>query len=227
MSCLGPHCGWTWLEGFNQRKIHTMTTNVIPCTPSTRNTTVLVPTTFAHEIFGTIRALMLDGTPWFIGKGVCDALGYANSRDALAAHLEDDEKGVAICATPGGRQSQTVISESGLYALILRSNKPEARPFRKWLTSSVLPSIRQHGGYLTGQEGLSPALVATLHKTIKENALPALRYYDKLTEHDHWKSQTRCRASAEWAIQETALKFDLPVSLVEKLTMQGVSALEA
>ncbi|WP_149425270.1 BRO-N domain-containing protein [Oryzomicrobium terrae] len=171
-----------------------------------------------------VRAFSRDGEPWLIAKDVAQILGYRDA-EKMVRNLDDDEKDTQIVGTLGGDQVVLIINESGLYSAILRSRRKEAKRFKKWVTSTVLPSIRQHGGYLAGQESLSPTLVAALHKTIRENALPALRYYDRQTEHDHWKSPARSQASSEWAIQEAALKFDLPVSLMEKLVDQGVSAL--
>jgi prophage antirepressor-like protein len=171
-----------------------------------------------------VRALSRDGEPWFIAKDVAQILGYRDA-EKMVRNLDDDEKDTQIVGTLGGDQAVLIINESGLYSAILRSRREEAKRFKKWVTSTVLPSIRQHGGYFAGQESLSPTLVRTLHKTIRENALPALRYYEKLTEHDYWKSPARRQASDEWAIQEAALKFDLPVMLMKKLTDQGVSAL--
>ena len=101
-----------------------------------------------------VRVVMY-GTPqaaWFVAKDVCDILGYANSRKALADHLDDDEKDVTICYTPGGNQNVNIISESGLYCLILRSNMPKAIEFRKWVTGTVLPQIRATGSYTMNPE---------------------------------------------------------------------------
>lgn len=99
--------------------------------------------------FGThaVRVIVKDGAPWFVAKDICDTLGYSNSRKTLADHLDDDEKGVTNSDTLGGSQKLTIINESGLYALVLRSRKPEARKFAKWVTSEVLPAIRKTGGY--------------------------------------------------------------------------------
>lgn len=169
---------------------------------------------------------MKDGEPWFVAKDVADVLGYREAKD-MTRNLDDDEKGAHILPTLGGDQEVLIINESGLYTAILKSRRKEAKRFKKWVTSTVLPSIRKHGGYVIGQEELSDGLIAGLYKTIRENALPALRYYDKLTEHDHWKSGFRRQASSEWAIQEAALKFDLPVSVMARLANQGVSALSA
>ena len=94
-----------------------------------------------------VRVVMLGDppTPWWVAKDVCDILGYSNSRKALADHLDDDEKGVTICYTPGGEQNMNVINESGLYCLILRSNMPKAKEFRKWVTTTVLPQVMRKG----------------------------------------------------------------------------------
>lgn len=93
-----------------------------------------------------IRVEVIDGEPWFVAKDVCDALTLENSRKATAS-LEDDEKGVSPVVTPSGTQQMTTINESGLYNLIFQSRKPEAKKFRKWVTSEVLPSIRKTGKY--------------------------------------------------------------------------------
>lgn len=94
----------------------------------------------------TVRVVTQNNQPWFVATDVATTLGYRNAPDA-SRHLDDDEKGTQIVRTLGGDQKLTVISESGLYALVLRSRKPEARKFAKWVTSEVLPSIRQTGGY--------------------------------------------------------------------------------
>ena len=95
-----------------------------------------------------VRTVIKGGEPWWVLKDVCAVLGLSNSR-MIAERLDEDEKGVSRIYTPGGNQQMTVVNESGLYSVILRSDKPNARPFRKWVTSEVLPSIRRHGGYLT------------------------------------------------------------------------------
>ena len=110
-----------------------------------------------------LRAIVRDGEPWFVAKDVCRVLGTA-TKD-LPSILEDDEKGIDIIDTPGGNQRMTMINESGLYSLILRSRKPEAKAFKKWVTSEVLPAIRKTGGYIpvneedTDQEILARALL--------------------------------------------------------------------
>ncbi len=102
-----------------------------------------------------VRTVQRDGEPWFVLKDVCAVLGISKYRDT-ADRLDEDERGSARVDTLGGAQDMTIINESGLYNVILRSDKPEARPFRKWVTSEVLPSIRKTGGYISGQDSLSP-----------------------------------------------------------------------
>ena len=114
-----------------------------------------------------VRTVMIDDAPWFVAKDVCSALGIQNHKDSVAKSLDDDEKGVEKIYSLGGVQETIVINESGLYTLIMRSNKPEAKRFRKWVTSEVLPSIRK-----TGQYGNSPELISRLSKI--ENALEGL-----------------------------------------------------
>ena len=111
---------------------------------------------FANPTFGSIRTLNIDGEPWFVGKDVADILGYTNPRDALAKHVDDEDKNtVAICDGTPGNPNTTVINESGLYSLVLSSKLPTAKKFKRWVTSEVLPAIRKHGGYVAGQEHMS------------------------------------------------------------------------
>lgn len=99
-----------------------------------------------------IRTLTIDGEPHFVGKDVAEVLGYKNTKDALIRHVDDDDKRGSQITTPSGRQTMTVISESGLYSLILSSKLPTAKKFKHWVTSEVLPAIRKHGGYLTDEK---------------------------------------------------------------------------
>lgn len=97
-----------------------------------------------------VRTVQIDGEPWFVLTDVCRELEISNSRMA-ADRLENDEL-MSVKLTSGGqRREMTIVNESGLYTVILRSDKPQAKPFRKWVTSEVLPSIRKHGAYMTEQ----------------------------------------------------------------------------
>lgn len=93
-----------------------------------------------------IRVQMKDGEPWFVAKDVCDALTIGNSRDAVN-RLDDDEKAMSVLPTQFGDKEMNLVSESGLYNLIFQSRKPEAKAFRKWVTSEVLPTLRKTGRY--------------------------------------------------------------------------------
>ncbi|MCW2900122.1 MAG: phage antirepressor protein [Streptosporangiaceae bacterium] len=93
-----------------------------------------------------IRTVVRDGEPWFVGRDACDLLALADLQSSLRL-LDDDEKGRHSVPTPGGDQQMTVISESGLYSLILRSRRPEAKAFKRWITHDVLPALRQTGRY--------------------------------------------------------------------------------
>jgi prophage antirepressor-like protein len=103
------------------------------------------PTIFQSEST-QLRVVTIDGEPWFIAADVCAALELGNNRQATV-RLDDDERGVILTDTPSGQQQMTIINESGLYSLILGSRKPEARKFKKWVTSEVLPAIRKTGRY--------------------------------------------------------------------------------
>ncbi|CAI3329927.1 phage antirepressor KilAC domain-containing protein [Enterococcus cecorum] len=96
-----------------------------------------------------VRTVEIENEPWFIGKDVAKILGYSNPRDAINKHVDDEDKGVAKCDTLGGKQDLIIINESGLYSLILSSKLPNAKKFKRWVTSEVLPTIRKHGAYLT------------------------------------------------------------------------------
>jgi prophage antirepressor-like protein len=105
---------------------------------------------FKNEQFGEIRTMVdKKGEPWFVGKDVAKMLGYKKSRNALMAHVDADDKKDALIQGPlGGPQNMTIINESGLYSLILASKLPQAKAFKRWVTSEVLPQIRKTGGYI-------------------------------------------------------------------------------
>lgn len=121
---------------------------------------------FSSEEFGDIRAIEIDNEPWFVGKDVAEALGYSNTRDALATHVSDEDKNtVVISDGKRGNPNQTVINESGLYALIFGSKLESAKRFKHWVTSEVLPAIRKTGNYnipMTIEEQLQIVAKGTL-----------------------------------------------------------------
>lgn len=118
-----------------------------------------------------VRTVDMNGEPWFVLKDVCAVLGISKYRD-VADRLDSDERGPVRVDTLGGAQEMTAVNESGLYNVILRSDKPEAKPFRKWVTSEVLPSIRKHGAYMTPQKIeealLNPDTIISLAQQLKE-----------------------------------------------------------
>lgn len=111
-----------------------------------------------------VRTLLINDEPWFVGKDVAQILGYSNPRDALSKHVDDEDKNsVAIRDGNKGNPNQTVINESGVYALVFGSKLPSAKRFKHWVTSEVLPQIRKTGSYaspqLTGEELMAKALI--------------------------------------------------------------------
>jgi prophage antirepressor-like protein len=108
----------------------------------------MAPAQFNHEMFGTVRVLKGEGGEvWFVAKDVCDALTIDTSN--LSKLLDDDERSTCPVQYTDQVRAVSIINESGLYSLILRSRKPEAKRFKKWVTSEVLPAVREHGVYMT------------------------------------------------------------------------------
>lgn len=147
-----------------------------------------------------VRTVEMNGEPWFVLKDVCGVLGLSNHK-VTAQRLDRDEVSQTYLTDSIGRkQETTVINESGLYSVILRSDKPEAKPFRKWVTSEVLPSIRKNGGYIAGQEQMTPEelmakALLVANKTLAERdariseltvqntiMLPKAQYFDELVD---------------------------------------------
>lgn len=133
-----------------------------------------------------VRTIQKDNEPWFVLKDVCQVLGMSNSR-MVADRLDQDEVSQTYITDSLGRQQEmTIINESGLYHVILRSDKPEARPFRKWVTSEVLPTIRRHGMYATPDtvEKLleDPDTTIKLLETIKQERASRLALEAKAEE---------------------------------------------
>ena len=150
-----------------------------------------------------VRTVELNGEPWFVGNDVAAALGYGKGKslaNAVTNHVDSEDKGVTELMTPGGKQNVTIINESGLYSLILSSKLPTAKQFKRWVTSEVLPSIRKNGGYIAGQEQLSPEelmakALLVANKTLAERdariseltvqntiMLPKAEYFDELVD---------------------------------------------
>lgn len=128
---------------------------------------------FQNETFGNLRIMEIDGEPWFVGKDVAEALGYAKARNAINSHVDvEDKKDAPIQGVLGGTQTMTIINESGLYALVLSSKLPQAKQFKRWVTHEVIPSIRKHQAYMTPEKIkeilLTPETIITLATALKE-----------------------------------------------------------
>lgn len=140
----------------------------------------------------TLRALLVEGEARFIAKDVADVLGYGLTGDMLR-NLDEDEKGMQIVHTPGGRQQMATITESGLYSAILRSRKPEAKAFKRWVTHDVLPAIRKTGAYEKPKTEAEKVLEvfellraqAEESRRELEVARPKAEVYDKILTPEH------------------------------------------
>lgn len=114
-----------------------------------------------------VRTVTVDGEPWFVLADVCRVLEITNHKN-VSARLDPDEKGVHQMDTPGGNQNMTIINESGLYKVILRSDKPEAKKFTRWVTHEVLPSIRKTGSYTLPNYASIPEVIGFVAETMKK-----------------------------------------------------------
>lgn len=162
---------------------------------------------FKNEEFGEVRTMLIDNVPWFVGKDVAKALGYKNTKDALTAHIDGEDKQIIqrsdFTTFEIPSRGMTIINESGLYSLILSSKLPSAKEFRRWVTHEVLPSIRKHGMYMTDnmidaviqnpeimQQAVARICAERAEKqnqlaTIQgqlQDALPKAVYYDKFVD---------------------------------------------
>lgn len=177
----------------------------------TVNTNTNTNTNINNQVFNfgdyQVRTVIKEGEPWFVAKDVCSVLELTNNREAIS-RLDEDEKGVNTVYTLGGNQNLTIINESGLYSLILTSRKPEAKAFKKWVTSEVLPSIRKQGKYEVKpsipksyseallEAGRLAAIVEQQELLVKQQELqltlaaPKVEYVDKFVEHGNNRTVT-------------------------------------
>lgn len=151
--------------------------------------------TFENMEFGKLTVMEKDGEFFFIGKEVAEKLGYANTRAALVRHVDTDDKADVVFHDGRQRRNMVSINESGLYSLILSSKLPQAKDFKRWVTTEVLPSIRKNGGYLKNQENMSNEeilanavllanhLIAEKEKII-EDLEPKAKYFDELVDNN-------------------------------------------
>ena len=126
---------------------------------------------FNNEEFGEIRTITKDGEPWFVGKDITEKLGYQNGSRDIARHVDEDDQ--IVIPIPGDTQNRNmlVINESGLYSLVISSKLPNAKKFKKWVTSEVLPSIRKNGGYIANQEQMTPEQIVANALIVAQNII--------------------------------------------------------
>lgn len=140
-----------------------------------------------NEIFNfngqDVRTTTINGEPYFVGKDVAEVLGYAKARNAIASHVDDeDKKGAPIQGDLGGTQMMTIINESGLYSLILSSKLPQAKDFKRWVTSEVLPTIRKHGMYAVDDLLDNPDMVIAAFQRLKEERRLRLQAQEEVAQ---------------------------------------------
>lgn len=140
-----------------------------------------------NEIFNfngqDVRTTTINGEPYFVGKDVAEVLGYAKARNAIASHVDDeDKKGAPIQGDLGGTQMMTIINESGLYSLILSSKLPQAKDFKRWVTSEVLPTIRKHGMYAVDDLLDNPDMAIAAFQRLKEERRLRLQAQEEVAQ---------------------------------------------
>ena len=160
-----------------------------------------------------VRTVLVENEPWWVLADVCRVLGIANSRNA-SSRLDDDEKGVHLVDTLRGKQKMTLVSESGLYSVILRSDKPEAKEFKRWVTHEVLPSIRQTGAYATpawSPPNVVPVAVPVAPDLPIETALRRAELLIRAAEHPALPQEEQLRLLNQASVDLTGMGVRAPV----------------
>lgn len=197
---------------------------------------------FTSPEFGQIRTLQLESATWFVGKDVCEALGYTNSRKALGDHVKEHHKNTVTIRDGIGNPNKTIIDEAGLYSLVMRSKLPQAEAFQEWVVSEVLPSIRKTGSYINPRNFtkeqitdiiLNPDFMRALysvlsryhaietarevekaiHKQIVSELKPAKEYLDKILASDG--DMTVSQIAADYGLSAIALNKILEENKVQ------------
>lgn len=181
--------------------------------------------TFENMEFGKLTVMEKDGEFFFIGKEVAEKLGYARGRKAVLDHVDaEDRDEVPFQDAIGRMQKTSIINESGLYSLILSSKLPQAKDFKRWVTTEVLPSIRKNGGYIKNQEKMSNEeilanavilannLIAEKEKII-EDLEPKAKYFDELVN-NHLLTNFRNTAKELHIPQKVFIQFLIEKELI-------------
>ena len=168
-----------------------------------------------------VRTVTINGQPWFVAADVCAVLDIRDTSMAVRS-LDDDERGTSIIGTPSGEQNMLVINEPGLFSLILRSRKPEAKAFKRWITHEVLPSIRREGGYISLA---ATADQLTLLAARAEVQTRVLRNLDGIVDRDWLEAKAR-HVAARALGEEPEIDPDRrPLTVGEYLGERGIGGI--
>lgn len=159
-----------------------------------------------EELDMKVRVVEINGEPWLVGKDVAEVLGYKNTRDALSKHVDEEDKNTVAIYDGIGNPNKVIINESGLYSLVLRSKLTEAKKFKRWVTSEVLPSIRKHGMYATDDLLNDPDLMIKAASKIKEEREGRLKAESQVKE-----------------LTDKVVKLSIDVNNLEKRTVKGTT----
>lgn len=152
---------------------------------------------FENEQFGTIRTVEIDSTPYFVGKDVAEALGYAKPENAISAHVDEDDKTTTLIQGTGSnyKSKAVIINESGVYALVFGSKLPKAKEFKHWVTSEVLPAIRKHGVYAVDEVLENPDMLISALQALKAEKEKAKRLTETLAVQEQQIAELQPKAS--------------------------------